>query len=346
MKLPPKVVLLPSSLTRSRCPRLPSRLGVVAVLSLAVGLLTSTAAVAQDFVGTRGLGLGEAYRAIATGNDAIYMNPAGITQIPRYAAEAHYNFNLFDEHHEFDISVLDSKTAAFAAGLAYTLKGTEFTRRTTLKHTATAAMGYTIVPQLFSVGVGLKYVNLSDAVLGNYLNALTADLGALATLPGGVNLAAVGYNLVPFQSTEVPISAAFAAAWDLGPLSAWMFGGTPNFGPSIDASGAIRPPRPLHPFGILDGLTLSLDWYIEFFTLYGPQSRVSTGIEYLILEVVPVRAGYMWDQRSGDHLVSVGTGFIVPFFGLDIAFQQNVRDLDQRVFSLSLKFFLDGFITG
>ena len=60
--------------------------------------------------------------------------------------------------------------------------------------------------------------------------------------------------------------------------------------------------------------------------------------------MVPVRAGYMWDQKEGDHLVSVGAGFIVPFFGLDVAFQQSVRDLDRRVFSLSLKFFLDGLI--
>lgn len=306
--------------------------------------LGATTAKAQDFVGTRGLGLGESYRAIATGNDAIYMNPAGITQIPRYAAEAHYNFNLYDEQHQFDVSILDSKTAAFAAGLAYTLKGSEFTRRSTFKHTATGAAGYTIVPELFSVGVGFKYVNLSDAILGNYLNALTADVGTLATLPGGVNLAAVGYNLIPFQSSEVPISAAFAAAWDLGPLSAWLFGGAPSFGPSVDASGAIRPPRPLHPFGILDGLTLSLDWYIEFFSLYGPQHRVSTGVEYLILEMVPVRAGYMWNQGEGDHIISVGTGFIVPFFGLDVAFQQSVRDFDRRVFSVSFKFFLDSLI--
>ncbi|MCP4500021.1 MAG: hypothetical protein GY822_08680 [Deltaproteobacteria bacterium] len=309
-------------------------------------LLCATDAQSQTFLGTRGRSLGGAYRAVATGSDAIYANPAGIIQIPRYATELHYNFDLYDDLHQGNFTLVDSKTSVVGVGLGYNLKLEDLASdRFSVKNEATGALAYTIIPKIFSVGAAFKYVNLTDAIAGNYLNALSADVGLLATLPGGVNLAAVGYNLVPIKSSEVPISAAFAASWNLGPLSALIMGGTPTWGPTIDASGAIKPPNPMNPAGMLDGLVLSLDWYIEFFTLYGPQNEVSAGVEYLILQTVPVRAGYTWNQHGDEHVLSVGAGFIVPTFGLDVAYQQSVTDFDDRNFSVSIKFFLD-FLVG
>jgi hypothetical protein len=310
---------------------------------VAIGLtLLSSAASAQDFVGVRALALGEAYRAIATGNDAIYMNPAGLAVIPRYSPELHYSFNLDAEDHQFDVSVVDSKTSVVAAGLGYTFQGREFTRRVTLQHTATVGVAYSILPQMFSAGLGLKYVNISDAVVGNYLNALSADVGVLASLPGGVSLAAVGYNLVPINSSEVPLSAAFAIAWDLGPLSNLIFGGMPSVGQLLpNASGVRTPAVPGSPPGPLSTFTLTFDWYIDFFSLYGPQNRLSAGWEYLLLEMVPLRAGYQYNQENLEHLLSAGTGFIVPYFGLDVGFQQSLTNFDHRTFAVSLKFFID-----
>lgn len=318
---------------------MPRRVALLLGLSFA---LLSPAVRAQDFIGTRALALGEAYRAIATGNDAIYMNPAGIVMVPRYSPELHYSFNLDAEDHQFDVSVVDSKTTLIAAGLAYTFQGRELTRRLTLQHTATLAIAYPIFPRLFSVGVGLKYVNISDAVIGNYLNALSGDLGGLATLPGGLSLAAVGYNLIPIRSTDVPLSAGFGLAWDLGPLSGLFFGATPMLGKIMDASGVPVDVVPGAPRGPLFGLVLTSDWHIDFFSVDGkPKSRISAGAEYLLFDMVPLRFGYQWNEKDDDHLMSVGAGFIVPYFGLDVAYQQSVIDPDHRTFAMSLKFFFD-----
>ena len=309
---------------------------------LFVGLLSlCTAAQAQDFIGTRALSLGEAYRAVATGNDAIYMNPAGIALIPRYSSELHYNFNLDKEDHQVDLSVVDSRTSKVAAGLGYTFQGRELTRRTTLQHTATLALGYALLPRLFHLGVGLKYVNISDAIVGNYLNALSGDVGVLATLPGGLSLAAVGYNLIPIRSTDVPVSAGFAAAWDLGPLSALLFGGGPSGYLVPDASGTARPAAIGDMRGPLSNFVLSCDWYINFFTLEQPQSRVSGGLEYLLFGFAPIRLGYQWDEAEQNHLISAGGGIILPFFGVDVAYQQSTVNRAERRFAASLKFFLD-----
>ncbi len=312
---------------------------------------------AQDFVGTRAMSLGEAYRAIATGNDAIYFNPAGIGQVPRYSPEVHYNFNLIDEAQQFDASVVDSKTSAFAAGLAYTFQGAQFTRRAVFQHAATLAMAYSIFPRIFDVGLGLKYVNVTDAFVGNYLNALTADLGFLVHIPGGVNVGVVGYNLIPFQSSHVPISAAIGAAWDLGPLSAALFGGIPAIGAFQNAAGTLVPGDMSTLRGPLSDLTLSSDLFVDFLNVRGPQGRISAGLEYLAFQMVPLRAGYMYDSDAyagggsathfDDHYATVGAGFIIPYFGFDVGYKQALYGIiddplgTSRTFTISVKFFVD-----
>jgi hypothetical protein len=133
------------------------------VLVMVFGLLSHTAA-AQDFVGARALSLGESYRAIATGNDALYFNPAGLPLLKRYSIEGQYILSLADERHVGDFSIVDSKTNPLAVGLAYTFLGAELTKRQTIGHTATLGMAYPIFDKLFSVGVGLKYKSVSDAI--------------------------------------------------------------------------------------------------------------------------------------------------------------------------------------
>lgn len=319
------------------------------VVLVGASLFGAAPAAAQDFIGARALALGEAYRANATGNDAIYLNPAGIVMLPRFATELHYKIDLDAEQHQLDLSVVDSQTSELAAGIGYTFDGQQFTKRASVQHTATLALAYPFFGRVLNVGAGLKYVNVSDAVLGNYLNALSADVGVLAALPFGVSLAGVGYNLIPIKSARVPLAAGFGASLDLGPLSALVFGGQAPAN-SVMSAGGLPVSRGFAPQGPLAGLTLEVDWYMNFLTLYGIQSRVSTGLEYLLFDVVPVRAGYLFEERgdgvgggdeqSDDHVVSVGAGFIVPYFGLDVAYQQSVVQPDHRVFAASIKVFL------
>lgn len=317
-----------------------SRVRLLVVLAgLLASLLGAGGARAQDFVGTRALSMGEAYRSIASSNDAIYFNPAGLVQLPRYSPEIHYQLNLANEEHQADVSVVDSKTSQFAAGVAYTFDGREFSKRASLQHTATLAMAYPFLEKMLCVGAGLKYVNVWDAVVGNYLNALSADVGLLSRLPFGVSLAGVGYNLIPIRSARVPMSAGFAGSIDLGPLSAIIWGGEPTFGPMGNAAG-IPAMTADGVRGPLSGLVLAFDWHLRFFSLEGPQHRLSAGLEYLLAEMVPIRAGYQWLQETDDHFVSIGSGFIIPYFGLDVGLQQSVNNWDRRTFAASLKFFL------
>ena len=118
-----------------------------------------------------------------------------------------------------------------------------------------------------------------------------------------------------------------------------VFGGAPSTGGHMSAGG-LPSARGMDLVGPLSGLTLEFDWYLDFLTLYGMQSRLSTGVEYLLFEVVPLRAAWLYDQQTEDHVLSAGAGFIVPFFGLDVAYQQSVVHPEHRVFATSIKVFL------
>jgi len=319
------------------------RLGLCALVVLG---LSAASARGQDFVGARALGLAESYRATATGNDGLYFNPAGLPMLKRYSIEGQYLMSLRDERYVGDITLVDSKTNPLAVGLAYTFLGSELTKRQTIGHTATLGAAYPVLDELLSVGAGFKYKSVTDAIAGNYLNALTADVGVLSRVRAvGLSFAGVGYNLVPIrtaQSSHVPVSAALAVALDLGPLSALIFGGSPSLGPvqtaaGLPSSGGFGSLR-----GPLDGLTLSVDYLVNFETIGGQRSRISTGVEWLLLDIVPLRGGYLFDEASGDHKVSVGAGVILPYFGLDIAYQQGLvpERLDERLLAIALKGFL------
>ena len=69
---------------------------------------------------------------------------------------------------------------------------------------------------------------------------------------------------------------------------------------------------------------------------------MSGGFEWLVAELVPIRAGYLYDELSKDQRVSVGLGLVIPSFGLDVAYQQSIKgeSLDRRSISFALKGFL------
>lgn len=311
----------------------------VALSAFFLLFLYGSSAQAQEFTAARPLGMAEAYRAIATGNDAIDYNPAGLSVMQKYSVETQYVYDPRLGDHTAQLSVVDSMRPPMALGLSYFIDGTELQRRTTLRHTAVLAAATQIFPNTMHVGASFKYVNVSDAIAGNYLNALSADAGVLATLPGGLNLAAVGYNLIPIRSTQAPISAAFAAALDLGPISAFFAGA--NNSRSRVGSLVINPYSQVSPRGPLAGMTVSVDWRLNFATLFGTKSRVSGGVEYLVFDAIPLRGGYLWDEETGQHRVSFGAGYVNPLFGVDASYQQNLFFADDRSFAVALKLFFN-----
>src|SRR5579883_2151648 len=90
----------------------------VAVLCSLVGV-EGRAHAQADVTGARAIGMGEAMRSIATGNEAIIYNPAGMALVRQYVVEADYGFRVETLGHQLHVSVVDSVTSKLAAGLYY-----------------------------------------------------------------------------------------------------------------------------------------------------------------------------------------------------------------------------------
>jgi len=269
-----------------------------------LSLLVSWPVMADDFVGTRPLGMGGAHRAIVTGNDAIVLNPAGMSLFKRYSFEAQYllatKFDSEDgpDQHIFHISVVDNQIQYFATGMAYTR-----VERGDDKAGNRYDMAFSVpLSEGLLIGTDIKYLDFERKDKAD-VNAVSVDVGVLLRTSFGLHLAVVGYNLTNTGDyLEHPISMSAAMMYS--------------------------------PFRTLE---LSFDWFINFqkpTDIDEPTSDKETGYsyafgaEYLLLGQITMRGGYLIDKsRPGgdDQYWSVGIGYVTQRFAFEFGYRGSVN---------------------
>jgi opacity protein-like surface antigen len=156
---------------------------------------------------------------------------------------------------------------------------------------------------VFFIGGGFKYLNFAHALSGTFVNALTADIAVLLTPGLGLSFAAVGYNVIPITTNEAPLSMAVAGSWNI------------------------------------QGLTLAFDWLLDYESSWPPGMTFLGGAEYYLMDMIPLRIGYQNDQVRKLSAVTFGAGFSLGIFALDVAYMQGLERLDDRTFSVGIKFY-------
>ena len=271
--------------------------------------------VQEDAVGPRALGMGLAHRAVVTGNEAIFFNPAGMSISKKYSVETIYHFNLGTDTHVFGVSVVDSKSAAYALGFSYSyISSHPYVERGAQEqierkgHVVHLALSYPIMKNL-SAGLGAKYMTI-DHNGRSAVKAVTLDFGLLYYITREFSVAAVGYGLTNAASIEAPIAMALAA--------------------SYGSDGFYR---------------LALDWVLDFTTVKGKyKSQIHIGGEYVIKKMVPFRLGFTFDTVRDEESFHIGLGFIYKkgrtAVNINVGYQQSVKSPDNRNFQFSIKMFL------
>lgn len=284
-------------------------------------LAIAPSAWAWDFIGTRPLGMGGAHRAIVTGNDSIFLNPAGMSLFKRYAFEVQYLVRpewVADgsgAEHIFNASVVDNQLAPFATGLAYTRiergdskKGNRYD----------LAFSYDLTQNLM-IGTTVKYLNFDSNGKKNAIDAVTVDVGLLMRFDFGLHLGVVGYNLTNTADyLEHPVSMAAAVMYS--------------------------------PFRALE---ISFDWFINFQKPADPLEPVGEkqtaysyhfGVEYLLFGQLLVRAGYMIDQANAynddEQFWTVGAGYVSTTIAIDFGYQGSVFHTWNNTFGVSVRLFM------
>lgn len=288
------------------------------VASLCGQLSWSEKIVFNERFGVRAQALGGAYRAVSTGNDAIYFNPAGMVFNKTYDVDLEYFYqgNL-DPHHWAGASLVDSVTAALAAGLDIHAGFKTENKPLNYDILGNLALAYPLA-DIFSMGLTLRYAFVSDPVPEQSKHHFTGDVGLMLRLPLGISLAVVGYNLIPTQMIELPLSVGFGGAFHWG------------------SSGQVI----TNPATAYTGFTLAADFLMRDLTkIKAMELQFATGAEYYIADLVPIRLGYTFEITQNKHYISGGLGLLLQVIEVDFTFQQNLFESNDQTYGAALRFF-------
>ncbi len=248
--------------------------------------------------------MGGALRALGNGTTGVFLNPASMAQTRVYHIEASAQITPETQRYVFGGVVVDSVTSKLAGAAAVNggfMDGDGLDRSVFDVRSATA---YPITDRLF-LGIGGRYFKASqtakiapfgvgDKVAGGlidptssptkrfaFLNTFTFDVGLTVRAADGLYIAALGQNLSYPNNGLLPTTIGGGIGY-----------GTENL--SIEADGVAD----LNSWG-------------------KPKARLMAGAEYLLVDHIPLRLGYRFDQGAGMHTLSGGLGYIGTSFSIE-----------------------------
>jgi hypothetical protein len=254
-----------------------------------------------DVVGPRALALSSGI-GVAASNEGLYLNPAAAAARKRYSLEG---ILLVDRRGA------DTSAELFGGSVVDSLSGPVSAGASYLR----AQRG------LFEGNVwhlmlgGPIAQGLTLAVSGKYLSvkgprnasAATADAGLFWQVNDSFSIGAAGYNLVPIANELV------------APRGAGVGVGLGN-DRSFQVTG---------------------DWRADFDRGGKTTNRYGAGVEVLLGNLVPVRAGWQRDETLDTRWWSLGAGLVTQAgIALDVGYRQSLDDPSSRTIAATMKLFL------
>ena len=287
--------------------------GVVGAAMIIVATLGLGIAGAQGRVdGARPIGMGSAFTANASGNGALYHNPAGIATSLMYSVEGSYF--MTPTSNAFNASVVDSKlNPQLAAGAAYSYElGTDNDIKGLTGHDARLVFASQLLPERMVVGLGGRYLHYTDED-ESLFSGFTMDVGTVIRVTEGFFVGLSALNLIDVCADD-----------------------------KDEACPPTTAPRTLHgglAFGSSLGFQVVADVEADVSEKDEVRMVYGGGTELLIAQLVVLRGGYRYLAADKTHVLAAGGGLKSQTVGLDIGFQQNL-DIDESLFSVAIQLFM------
>lgn len=166
-------------------------------------------------------------------------------------------------------------------------------------HVTTLAGSYAF-GQIISLGVAVRH----HAIVGaSNTNSVTMNAGVIVRPVPQFSFGFSGHNLIGVYNKDV-------SRYFVGSISAQFFN---QLSPAID---------------------VRLDFNERI-----PRWAIHGGVEWLIANMVPIRAGYEYDGIANPHhhYISFGAGWFYEGSGIDIAYRHEINGLNGREIVLTLK---------
>ena len=272
---------------------------------LLFALCVSTAALAQpsedlrDIMSARAYGMGGAYRALGLGSEAVLGNPAAMALYPSYRVEGTGAWDVEQKEGLLGISIVDAATSKLAMGVDYHWVSLGRGGARSSAHLSSLGVGLPL-SQMLMIGATARYLRLSGQ--SRYANSVTVDTGLLLRLSNSFVAGVSAHNLIDTGDEEL----------------------TRYYSAHV---------------GVLTGmLTLAGDVRADFTTNNENTFTYSGGLEYLLGQVLPVRAGYTYDGFLRTSQLSTGIGFMTESGGgLDIGYRHDLGGPKGRLLALTFK---------
>lgn len=251
-----------------------------------------------DLAGPRGLALGGGV-GLGGGNDGIFSNPAAVAARKRYTVQSLFTVDRRGGTTEGKY-LGGTVVDALSAPVAV---AAEYLRAVDGVETGNLfglGLAGPIGDKLYLGALG-RYLKLGGA---EAVDAVTADAGLFWDVADYLSIGVAGYNLAP-------TGHALSAPRGLGA------------GLALGSDTSVK---------------LTADWRADFDRLGKTTNRYGAGVEVLLGNLMPLRAGWLKDETLGTTWWTAGAGLVsASGVGLDIGYRQSLKTPDARVITAGLR---------
>jgi hypothetical protein len=258
------------------------------------------------------MGMGDNKRASVWGPAALYLNPAGLIRTRAVLFGVDYGYLVGKDGHSFGVSAVDAQTNQYAAmAVAYDyivsapggedVDGNQFRGGVATMYQGGSVGVY--------AGVGLRYLGLEvgkdddESTETNDIDAWTVDAGLIFDIAGRIRLGLVGSNLIDTGTDR--------AAREFGAGLSFVF----------------------------DQLEITGDMSVDLADrLESPISRYGFGAEYIVDQLIALRAGFTIDQITAQEHLSFGLGYASPDVAVDLGYTTAVDGDANAAFGVSIRY--------
>jgi hypothetical protein len=279
----------------------------------------------------RSAAMGGALRAMGTGTTGLFLNPAALAEARLYHLQALAQGTPETGRQVYGGSIVDSTTSRIAGG--FSILGGFMDPSGIDRSFLDMRLGLSIpFSERFYLGLGGRYLKVTQSGLGPLglssvsgglmdpgatkeagkppgrlamLNTLTWDAGIVIRPTDSLFIAAVGQNLTWTKTSLLPLTV----------------GGGIGYG--------------------AEGFSIEADGLADMWSWGKPTARFGLGAEYVLVNVVPLRAGYKFDQGAKLHTVSLGSGYVGPVFSAEATVKRTISNPGETMLVFSVAYHLD-----
>jgi hypothetical protein len=275
----------------------------------------------------RSAALGGALRAAGNGSTGLFLNPANIALTRLYHIEAIGQITPEVGRQVYGGAIVDSTTNRLAGGTAIT--GGFMDPSGTDRSWMDIRLGLAFpVNDSFFIGLGGRYLKLTENGFGPFGNGSKASGGLKDSSSGGTGR----FALVNIPTFDAGVTLKLANIVHIGLTGQNLTYPNNGYLPTTAGGGVAVATQ---------DFTIEADAIADFNSYLTPTARVMAGGEYLLINHIPLRAGYRYDQGAKSHQLSAGVGYIAREFSIEASVRRTLNAPNATMIYFGAAYFLE-----